>query len=353
VTKVIAFTGGRAVPSARFRVRQYVTGLRGHGIDLAEHTSACGNYPPASKLLRPLWAVAALAERMPAVLRSLQFDLSLFQREMLSTLVTWEPFTKRPRVLDVDDAIWTLRGGRAARRLAGLCDALVCGNSFLANHFGQWNRDVVIIPTAVDIERFCPSTESKTEERLIIGWSGGGSGLSELYKIEEALVKVLKRHPRAVIRVVCDLPPQFRDVPPERVEYFPWSIDTEVRGIREMHVALMPLSDTVWNRGKCSYKMLLAMSCGVPVVVSPLAMNGEVLGLGECGLGAASLDDWVSGLELLLAKPGEAARRGHVGREIVLRHFSLDRIVPMLAGELGRVAGKPFPVPVSARRRTP
>ena len=42
---------------------------------------------------------------------SYRFDLTLLQREMLSTFVTLERLTKRPRVLDVDDAIWSYADG--------------------------------------------------------------------------------------------------------------------------------------------------------------------------------------------------------------------------------------------------
>ena len=54
----------------------------------------------------------------------------------------------------------------------------------------------------------------------------------------------------------------------------------------------MPLQSCPWSLGKCGYKMLLYMACGVPVVVSALGMNREVLARGKVGLGAESLSDW-------------------------------------------------------------
>src|SRR5579864_7269580 len=63
--RVAAFTAGAAVPAARFRVRQYVTPLAGHGIALREYWPRLGAYPPQNRLLRPAWLVGTLAERLP------------------------------------------------------------------------------------------------------------------------------------------------------------------------------------------------------------------------------------------------------------------------------------------------
>jgi len=135
--KVLAYTGGRNAPSHVFRVRQYVQPLKDAGIDLCECPSSAGAIPPARKWVRPLWGLWNVGERAPHAARSFAYDVVFFQRELLSTFVTWEPLTKRPRVFDVDDAIWVHRGGGFARRLAGLSDHVICGNHFLAEEYIQ------------------------------------------------------------------------------------------------------------------------------------------------------------------------------------------------------------------------
>lgn len=349
--RVIAYTGGRHVPSARFRIRQYIPSLSELGIEIREEFPRFGSYPPEKKWARPFWALGTLTERFPSVLDSYGGDLTLLQREMFSTLVTWEPLTKRPRVLDVDDAIWIFRGGSAARRLAALSDSVLCGNSFLAEHFSQWNPSVVVLPTAVDTNRFIPPAAPPDPERPVLGWSGGRAGLSQLYTIEKALAEVLRKHPLATLRVMCDAPPAFRAIPAAAVEYLPWSPETEVLGFQGMTVALMPLEDSTWNRGKCSYKMLLALSCGVPVVASPVGMNSEVLAQARCGLEASATDEWVTSLHHLLSCPQEALQMGQTGRALVLEQYSISAIAPRLARELRRIAGKSSPAQASPRDR--
>src|SRR5438270_3696681 len=140
--KVAAFTGGWAVPSARFRVRQLVPALRESGVDVREWPAPLGAYPPPSRSWRPAWTVATLGARLPGIAWSYRADVTLLQREMLSTFVTLEPLTRRPRVLDVDDAIFLSRGGKFAERLARRCESVICGNDYLADRFRAWNDRV-------------------------------------------------------------------------------------------------------------------------------------------------------------------------------------------------------------------
>src|ERR1700722_16769190 len=119
--RVAAYTSGKHVPGARFRVRQYIPALQRLGIEVREYHARPGSYPPRTKALRPLWGLIAAGERALSTSASYFADITLLQREMLATLLTAEPLTHNPRVLDVDDAIFLHRGGGAARRLAKLC----------------------------------------------------------------------------------------------------------------------------------------------------------------------------------------------------------------------------------------
>ncbi|MGH8539442.1 MAG: glycosyltransferase family 4 protein [Stenotrophobium sp.] len=329
--KVAAFTGGRHIPAARFRVRQYVDRLEKEGVEISEFPASLGVYPPKSRLIRPLWAMATLAARLPGIAQSYRYDLTLLQREMLSTFITMEPLTQRPRVLDVDDAIWLYRGGRFAETLAQRCESVICGNAFLADHFSQWNKNVKIVPTAVDTVRYAPGAPM---DAPIIGWSGTSGGYEYFPAIEPALVSVLQKFPEARLRIVSDAMPAFQQIPESRVEYIRWTPENEVQAIQEMAVGIMPLSESLWDRGKCSFKMLTYMACGIPVVVSAAGMNIEVLSYGQSGFGAKSVDDWVGALSTLLEDFEQRKKMGRTGRQVILDRYSLDVVTPELAKAL-------------------
>ena len=331
VLRVAAFTGGVDVPSARFRVRQYIRRLMEEGVDITEFSSQLGVYPPHNLVLRPLWAIATLSSRMPDVFRSYHYDLTLLQREMFSTYLTLEYLTKSPRVLDVDDAIWLLRGGKFAEKLALNCEAVICGNAFLSEQFSKWNSRVSIIPTAVDTDRF---VEDHPVEEPVIGWSGTSGGFRYLYSIESALAAVLQKVPGARLRIVSDSIPSFRIIPWDKIEFICWSPEKEVRAIQGMAVGIMPLEDSLWARGKCSLKMLTYMACGIPVVVSPVGMNAEVLSYGQVGFGPKSIREWGDALLFLLDNIEQRIRMGRNGRKVVLEKYSINVIGQKLAKTL-------------------
>lgn len=332
--RIAAFTGGQTISSARFRVRQYIPELRRFDMEMVEHVAPLGSWPPANRLARPAWALATLASRLPAIGASWRADLTFLQRELVSTLCTLEPLTKAPRVLDLDDAVW-MNGESQIRKLVSCVDGVVCGNDFIDAWASQWHANRIILPTAVDTRRWCPLADvaavlPRQGRGRIIGWTGLYAGSKYLLSVEPALRDVLRLHPDVTLRVVSDRRPDFQVIPPERIEYLPWSPENEVTTMQEMTMGIMPLHDTPWERGKCSYKMLLYMACGLPVVVSPVGMNGQVLQLADVGLAAHDRDDWVGAISKLLADPQRAREYGDNGRRVVCEHFAL----PTLAGQL-------------------
>ncbi len=330
--KVAAITGGAIVPSARFRVRQYIPSLVKEGVMVEEMYPHFGKYPPEDKWLRPLWAGATLLEMIPKVIKSHDYDVVLLQREMLSTFVTLESLTKKPRVLDVDDAIFLLRNCGFARKLAQMSDQVVCGNTYLANWFGKWNRNVTVLPTAVDTERYVPlASRGQSENGKVIGWIGTSGNLKYVYAIEATLAKVMETQPNVKIRIVCDQMPKFRLIDMNRCEFVRWSENIEVENIQSMDVGIMPLEDSEWGRGKCSFKMLQYMSCGLPLVASPVGMNAEVLAMGNVGIGASTQEQWLDALIALLDSASMRLDMGAVGRRVAVESFSIHALAPRLA----------------------
>jgi glycosyltransferase involved in cell wall biosynthesis len=152
------------------------------------------------------------------------------------------------------------------------------------------------------------------------------------------VTQVLKSHPHAVFRVVADRPPRFTMLSPDQVEFIRWRAENEVETIQSMTVGLMPLVDSAWTRGKCSFKLLQYMACGIPVVASPVGMNRQVLALGPAGLSALSDSDWIYALETLLEDESLRKAMGQVGRNIAVREFSVIALAPRFADLLRKTA---------------
>jgi len=338
---VAALTGGVNDPSSRFRVRQYVPALRSHSIILEDHIARFGRYPPAAHWRRMPWGVARLAEATRQAWASRRADVTLIQREMLSTLMTAEPLTKHPRVLDVDDAIWMSSKFGSADALARRCDTVICGNDFLAEHFGVLAPHIEVIPTAVDTERWVAIAHTPVAE-LRIGWTGTSGNLRYLRSIMPSIRAAMNAVPRAKFVVMSDRPPKFDGFPEDRVEYLQWSPETEVQFAQTLTVGLMPLVDGEWERGKCAYKMLLYLACGVPAVVSPVGANILVLNNGNnhpVGIAATTAQQWTDAMVTVLTDNTLGNEFGRNGRELVDSAYSIRAIAPHLATVLRRLAG--------------
>ena len=329
--RVAAYTGGMMVPSARARVRQYISPLRELGIAVEEYPLPWGNILPRRHSLRPFWMAATAVARAATLACSWKADVTWVSRQVLPAFAPLHSLAKRPMILDVDDAVWLNTGGHRAQNLARASDLVVCGNSFLADHFSRWNQNITIIPTAVDTTWYRPRRSNSGTTKMVLGWTGTSGNFPYLYSIEHALARVLAQYSNASLLIVADRPPDFKHLPQARVEFETWSPSTELSAFARMSIGLMPLADNAWCNGKCSYKMLCYMAAGIPAVVTPAGMNREVLSLAEVGLGADTEPEWFTALSALLSDVGLRERMGAAGRAVVEEHFSLHQLAARYA----------------------
>lgn len=349
--RVCAITSGRVAPASRFRFRQLIPLLHGHGMDVREYVpripQAMPMPGPMARLRRrhlaPLtggWLAMHALSRLPAVVGSLRHDAVWLERTFVPGLDGLAALLKRPLVLDVDDAIWLEGlGGRSTPTLAARADAVIAGNAYLAAWFGQYCRRVSIVPTAVDVQRYTPPAERVTRRGVVLGWTGTSGNFPFLADIQDALARVLREVPGSSLLIVADRAPELPALAGLSVRFEPWTPTVEVTALHQMDIGLMPLADNAWTRGKCSFKMLQYMAAGLPTVVAPVGMNAEVLALGASGLAARTGDEWV---EALLALATDEARRvtmGAAGRDVVTRHFDVHVVAAQVARVFQQITG--------------
>jgi glycosyltransferase involved in cell wall biosynthesis len=109
-----------------------------------------------------------------------------------------------------------------------------------------------------------------------------------------------------------------------------WSEETEIDDLRKFDVGIMPLPDTDWARGKCGFKIIQYMACGIPAVASPIGVNRDIINDTVNGYLAHSEAEWLQALETLHDSPETRSMMGKAGFRKVSEEYSLKSIAPRL-----------------------
>ena len=340
--------------SSRVRMYQYLPSLAAAGVrvtpapllagDDLGHRQATGGYRWRS--LR-----AAVRRRLRDLATRRHYDVLWIEYELLPFVPAFiEQLLLRggpPRVVEYDDAVFHRydrhRSALVRRVLGGKIDGLmrdaaivVAGNPYLAARArAAGARDVVIIPSVVDLERY-PVAPPPAGGPAVIGWIGSPSTAEALGAVAPALARVCAGG-RARVVLVGVTPG--RRAWPFPCEERPWIEDREAAEIAGFDVGIMPLADDPWSRGKCGFKLVQYLACARPAVASPVGVNPAIVVDGETGLLATTEDEWVAALERLLGDAALRARLGAAGRAHVEAHYALQRTMPLVADVLRRAAG--------------
>lgn len=348
----LAKYGPRAA-STRQRLLQYAPYLTGHGINIdlrpllddtylaglmkGERTSRAG-------------VARAYAHRLADVAAMRDHDLLWIQYEVFPYLPLVDGLlarlASRPIVYDIDDAIFHMYDAHSSvmirRLLGGKLRPLVrhaavclCGNDYLAHYVTAAGGRAVVVPTVVDTNHFCPGPRRETPP-LTVGWIGSPSTWRYVEPLLPTLLPAMARL-GARFRVVGAGPAARGIVGIDAVE---WDEAREVSDLQAMDIGLMPVPDEPWARGKCGYKLIQYMACGVPGIASPVGVNGVIVDHGVDGLLARSPADWVDALEQLARNPDLRARMGERGRVKVVERYSLQSQQPVVLGAFRAVMGK-------------
>tara|TARA_R110002072_G_scaffold4719_2_gene33033 strand:- start:4790 stop:5791 length:1002 start_codon:yes stop_codon:yes gene_type:complete len=285
--------------------------------------------------------------RIAHMRRARTADLILVEKEALP----WVPWSIErllmprdvPVVSDYDDAIfhsYDLHRSRFVRQVLGSkiagvmarSDIVFAGNSYLADNARKSGaKNVKLIPTVVDMSSYHYAPSGALDGRLRVGWIGTPETWSR-YGIPMLNVfkRVVSMH-RAVFRAVGAGQPAHK-MP--NFEFLPWSESSEIQLIQGMDVGIMPLSDDPWSRGKCGYKLIQYMACGIPVVASPVGVNSAIVEHGVNGFLASTKAEWADALDALLSDADLRHRMGVAGRKKAEQEFSLQIYGPKVASML-------------------
>jgi glycosyltransferase involved in cell wall biosynthesis len=341
---------GPLAASTRYRLEQYAPGLAEHGIDFQTHHLLGDEYlrcrfeglrPSAAPLLKAGW------ERLSLLLNRQQFDAVMLYAELFPFLpdrLERRMLRSLPYVYDFDDAFYLKyrrgRFGFLRPALGGKFDALIAGaaavtagSGILAEYARQHNSNTSLLPTVVDTQRYQSAPRPEQQNVFTIGWIGSPTTAPYLAQLVRPLAS-LGLEGAVRLLVVGGKAPQIPNVTVEEAE---WSEAAEIALINSFDVGVMPLPDDEWARGKCAFKLIQCMACGVPVAASNVGANAEVVSA-DCGFLIEREEDWADALRFFRDHPEARRRMGAAGKARVEQHYSLRRTLPVLADILRQAA---------------
>lgn len=330
--------------STRQRFVQYMPFLSEHGIEVEIAPLLQDSHLEALNLgrRRGLGAPVAYMKRLALLLTRRDYDLLWVHFELFPYLPGWAErlagWSGKPIVYDYDDAIFHMYDSNpraAVRRLLGRklegmlsrASAVVCGNRYLQSYAERFCPNTVVIPTVVDTDVYLPAEAGARQSAPpLIGWVGSPSTWVNVEPVVPAVVAALEPFGGRFRAVGAGA----SAAPRHGLELAEWSQATEVHELQRLDIGIMPLLDRPFQNGKCGYKLIQYMACGVPVIASPVGVNSEIVTHGENGFLASSEEEWAEALKRLLSDADLRRRMGEAGRRRVEQRYSLQVQQPRL-----------------------
>lgn len=343
----------RAGASSRYRTFQFLPFLQEAGLDCEVAPLFDDRYLATKYAVgraHPIDVARALCRRLLDLLRVRQFDLLVLEYELLPYVPAW---TERllahygvRYAVDYDDALFhqydqhrrklvrSVLGNKIATVMRG-ARLVTAGNEYLADYAANAGAKwVEQVPTAVDLRKYTPRAMGNGRT-VTIGWIGSPATAKYLEAVAGPLAQVC-RDTGARVRLVGAGAATLPGVP---LDVLAWDEATESLDIAEFDIGIMPLADGPWERGKCGFKLVQYMACGVPVVASPVGVNRRIVEDGVHGLLANSAQEWVQALTNLVQDAALRVRMGVEGRRRIENFYSTQVVAPRLVRLLLQAAG--------------
>jgi glycosyltransferase involved in cell wall biosynthesis len=323
MTRVLFLIRAHEVASSRVRVLNLLPELHAHGLQtrVVEHPNS--------------WR-----ERLVLLPECRRADVVVIQKTLMSPLfLRLLRLASRRLVYDFDDAVYYSSKNTPSRsRMRKFAttvrqvELVIAGNDQLAKQARQFNRNIVVLPSAVETRGVPTRDSSCNDDRTIIGWVGGRYTLPHLLQAAPVLARLAARYP-IELRILSS---EGIDMPGVNTRFIPWQLETQNAEIAQFDIGIMPLPDTPHTRGKCGYKALQYMAAAVVPVVSNVGTNAQVFKNGEEGLATNNDEEMLQALTTLIEDPELRRTMGLRARGRVEQDYAVEVIGSRLAGIIQR-----------------
>ncbi len=349
--KILYFTKyTRKGASSRLRSYQYFTFLEKQDIQVTAYPLFNDRYLDLlySSNSTFMQALKGYFERFFVFLSVLKYDKIIIEYELFPYFPAFFErflfFIKKDYIVDYDDAIFhnydKNKNPLVRFFLKNKIDVVMrnsycvlAGNNYIAERAKKAGaKSIEILPTVIDLKRYEKGEEREKVDKIIVGWVGSPSTFKYVQQIKSVLKKIVDDFDVDIhiIGAVGDL--GFT----KNVKYIIWHEETEVAEIAKFDIGIMPLEDTPWEKGKCSYKLIQYMGCKKAVIASPVGMNNEVVRESVNGFLANSNEEWLQMFIKYINNPDILKTHGESGFKLVSTNYNIERCSKKLIAILNK-----------------
>ncbi|KEO74606.1 glycosyltransferase family 4 protein [Anditalea andensis] len=326
--------------SSRLRTFQYLNFWEKHGYEVTVSSFFNDDYLSAIyKNNSPDYynVVKCYCRRLWTLVNALKYDIIYIEKEIFPYLPAYAElllkFCNKGYIVDYDDAIfhnYDCHKLRIVKYILGDKIDIVMrhakmvwvGNSYLYQRtIRAGAKETLVLPTVVDLHKYAMKVPKSKTSLPVIGWIGTPLTVKYLHNLLPSLEKLYDMMKFTIMVIGPETSLDFKG----EWECLPWSEENEISYLHFFDVGIMPLPDSDWEQGKCAYKLIQYMACGLPIVASPVGMNTDVVRHGINGFLAASEEDWIFYLSMLIRDHDLCIKMGVQGRKLVESSFNLNK----------------------------
>ncbi len=207
-------------------------------------------------------------------------------------------------------------------------DAITTTTQRLADVYSKLNKNIYILPNALDAEDW-PDHTPRAGDPIIIGWAGSPTHFQDLRVVEKPLKKVLKKHPNVLFRVMGCLPDFFAghsqiELREDYVDIMDWP---QKLASLNFDIGIAPLAISNFNLAKSNLKWMEYSILNIPGVYSRVGEYARTIDDGLTGFLANDPREWEYHLTNLIESEDLRRRIGGQAKQKVIDEYTLSKTI--------------------------
>ena len=188
----------------------------------------------------------------------------------------------------------------AVKAMLAQADAVQVSTPWLAARYADVAKRIHVVPNMVELAAWPRADRLRRDGRWKVLWAGSPSHSGDLDVVIPALGAFARAHRDVVITFFGQAVKDDR-IPADQVETIDWCELEEypfTLAKVDADIAIAPLVDVPFNRGKSNLRILQYWATGYPTIASEVGSYKESITPGSDGLFARDTESWLGALEM-------------------------------------------------------